>query len=81
MYFNHRISSTYRSLIAILREKLIVLHFISISYVYMFYMYFFNIWYDFFVSENNNVQCTVFLNVVQFYRYITKGIHLKSCLT
>lgn len=61
MYFNHRISSTYRSLIAILREKLIVLHFISISYVYMFYMYFFNIlvWYDFFVSENNNVQCTV----------------------
>lgn len=61
MYFNHRISSTYRSSIAILREKLIVLHFISISYVYMFYMYFFNIlvWYDFFVSENNNVQCTV----------------------
>lgn len=61
MYFNHRISSTYRSLIAILREKLIVLHFISISYVYMFYMYFFNllVWYDFFVSENNNVQCTV----------------------
>lgn len=61
MYFNHRISSTYRSLIASLREKLIVLHFISISYVYMFYMYFLNIlvWYDFFVSENNNVQCTV----------------------
>lgn len=26
-----------------------------------------------------NVPC--FLNVVQFYRYITKGIHLMSCLT
>lgn len=81
MYFNHRISSTYRSLIAILREKLIVLHFISISYVYMFYMYFLTYGMTFLSLKITMYNVPCFLNVVQFYRYITKGIHLKSCLT